>query len=197
MNIYIKGKKSIFILTIIMISVSLAMSGCKKDDETDQIDPPPPGDAVLLYQNLIMGSFNDANYGSFLNCHTGAIMNTNDAIQFQDAVDLVFYLGAINGVTLGAPSDTTVQDIFELYPPAWNVFNTTLLMKADITVGEFNAIGSSVTFPEFTGNDDDINLLNANDIVYFKTMDSKLGYIKINSVNAKGDVMNIDLIIME
>ena len=66
---------------------------------------------------------------------------------------------------------------------------------ADINASEFDAIGDSYDFPEFTGTVDDINNLEAGDVVFFKTTKNKLGYLKVNSINGKGDYINIDLIV--
>ncbi|MEE4257462.1 MAG: hypothetical protein V2I47_10525 [Bacteroidales bacterium] len=147
---------------------------------------------IIAYADINMGSYNEPFYGAFLDAVTGLVYNRNEASMNQELIDIVFYRGALNGPTFGAPSNEDVQAVYDLMG-IWVTFNTTLFQTASITAGEFDAIGSVYTFPAFTGDKDDINDLQINDVVFFKSHDNKLGYIKVNSINAKGDFINIDL----
>ena len=141
-----------------------------------------------------MGSFND-NLPSFMATATGTLMSKAEAGAAQETVDFAFYLGAVNKSTFGAPSNSDVKLVFDLAAAGWTTFNNTMFEMAPINATEFDAIGDSYAFPEFTGTEDDVNNLEASDVVYFKTAANKLGYIKVNSINGKGDYINIDVIV--
>ena len=147
---------------------------------------------VVSYKNLTMGSFNDPTYGSFMASATGTVMTKAQASADQGSVDFAFYLGAVNKSTFGAPSNSDIKQVFNLVG-VWTVFNNTLLELSTMNASDFDAIGNAYSFPAFTGTSDDVNNLAAGDVVYFKTVANKHGYIKVNSINGKGDVINIDL----
>jgi hypothetical protein len=151
---------------------------------------------VTAYKNVTMGSFNEPTYGSFMATSTGTVLTKAEASADQGSVDFAFYLGAINKSTFGAPSNADVKSVFEL-AGSWTIFNNTLFQMAGINAAEFDAIGDSYMFPQFTGTEDDINNLEADDVVFFKTVNDKLGYIKVNTINGKGDQINIDVIVQE
>jgi len=147
---------------------------------------------VTAYLDVDMGSVNDATYGSFFASATGTVLFKADASADQGSVDFAFYLGVLNGSTFGAPSNSDVQTVFQL-AGAWTIFNNTLFEMTDMNPADFDAIGDSYVFPEFTGTEDDINDLEADDIFMFKTVDDKVGLVKVNTINGKGDVVNIDV----
>jgi len=149
---------------------------------------------VSSYKNLSLGSFNDV-LPSFVASATGTLMTKVEAGADQESVDFAFYLGAINKSTFGAPSNSDVQAVYDLGAAGWTTFNTTLFEMASINATDFDAIGDSYAFPDFTGTEDDINNLEAGDVVFFKTVNNTLGYIKVNSINGKGDYINIDMIV--
>ena len=64
-----------------------------------------------------------------------------------------------------------------------------------ISAAYFDAIGDTYDFPAFAGTKDDINNLEAEDVVAFMTVDGKYGLIKVNGINQKGDIINIDVIV--
>lgn len=149
---------------------------------------------VTAYKNVTMGSFNDPTYGSFMASATGTVLTKAEASADQASVDFAFYLGAVNKSTFGAPSNDDVKAVFEL-TGAWTVFNETLFEMTSISVADFDAIGNTYAFPTFAGTEDDINNLEADDVVAFMTVDGKHGLIKVNGINQKGDIINIDVIV--
>ncbi|MCD4723217.1 MAG: hypothetical protein K8R63_00135 [Bacteroidales bacterium] len=170
-----------------------------KDDYTKELSiviTTIPIVTIVAYTDLDMGSWNDPNFGSFMATATGTVMIKPEAELNQASVDFAFYLGDANGSTFGAPSNSDVQDIFDL-EGVWTIFNTTLFEMAGISGADFDAIGGTYTFPEFTSTKDDINDLSNGDVVYFKTKNDKLGFIKVNAINGKGDVVNIDMKVMQ
>ncbi|MBU2650149.1 MAG: hypothetical protein KKA81_04375 [Bacteroidetes bacterium] len=149
---------------------------------------------VTKYANITLGSFNDQTYGSFFSTSNGQVYFKADATNNQALIDFAFFLGTTNGATIGSPSNVTLQGVFGI--EAWTVKNQTGMVKpAPITAAEFDAIGAEYDFPDFQSSIDLVNQLAPNDVIFFMTQGMKLGFIKVNSVNKRGDVINIDVII--
>ena len=145
---------------------------------------------IQEYLDVTLGSYNDQTYGSFFNTTSGEVFFKPEATTNQEVIDFIFFLGATNGATIAAPDN---QDAINVYALDWTTQNQTRFMTTGISVAEFDAIGASYNFTDFTGTDDNWNQLAADDIVYFKTAGDKLGFFKVNSINAKGDIINIDV----
>jgi hypothetical protein len=148
---------------------------------------------VTAYLDMTVGSFDDAEFGSFVVTTTGEVLTKAEAGAVQADVDFAFYKGAVNGSTFGAPSNSDVQAVFDLPESGWTTFNNTLFEMSDLNAESFDNIGGSYQFPEFTGTKDDINDLEVGDVVYFKTVDNKRGYIKVKNIYEKGDKIDIDM----
>jgi hypothetical protein len=155
------------------------------------------GSAVLAYADLNMGSFDDSHYGSFMATVTANVLKKAEATAVQPLVDIVFYNGATNGVTFAAPSNSDAKDVYDLDAAGWTTFNNTMFMASGLSSDDFTAIGDTYAFPSFTGDADDMNNLSIGDVIYFKTVTDKQGYIRINSSTRDGFEINIDMKIME
>jgi len=145
---------------------------------------------IQEFLDVPLGSYNDQVYGSFFNTTSGETFFKPEATTNQEVIDFIFFLGATNGATIAAPDN---QDAINVFALDWTTQNQTRFMTTGISVPEFDAIGASYNFTDFTGTDDNWNQLVADDIVYFKTAGDKLGFFKVNSINAKGDIINIDV----
>jgi len=150
------------------------------------------------YSDVTIGSWNDPA-GSFFASTTGEVMVKDDATANSAAVDFFFFLGASNGSAFGGPTDVSLEQVFDICANCttnWDTYNDTKFINpAPIGYAEFDAIGENYIFPEF----DDVSAttiasqLATNDVVFFKTAAGKLGYIRINSINGRGDQANIDV----
>lgn len=151
------------------------------------------GVPVAKYTNITLGSFNDDN-GSFYNSDENLVYSIADATTNSAKVDFLFYLGATNGSSLAAPDDTDAQTV---YPDlaGWATNNATRFMDSGMGSSEFDQIGNKYMFPDFTGDASAMTQLSSGDVIMFKTANDKLGYIKINSINGRGDQTNIDVIV--
>lgn len=145
---------------------------------------------IKTFSDLTLGSYNDQQYGSFFNSVSGEIFFKPEATASQEDIDFIFFLGATNGATIAAPDNQDAIDVFDL---SWTTQNQTRFIGASITAAEFDDIGLTYNFPTFTGDLDNMNQLAADDVVYFRTALDKYGYFKVNSINAKGDIINIDV----
>ncbi|NQU33436.1 MAG: hypothetical protein HQ521_09400 [Bacteroidetes bacterium] len=150
--------------------------------------------AVSVSKNIgvTMGSYNDDN-GSFYSTVTNQVYNKADATDNQSKIDFLFYLGAQNASTIASPADIQAKAVFEI--ANWTIHNETLFAETTITDTEFDAIGDSYLFPEFTGTLTDVNHLESGDVIMFKTVDNRLGLIKVSSINGRGDYISLDIIV--
>ncbi len=150
------------------------------------------GVAVFKDEGVTMGSFND-DAGSFYSTVTTAVYNIADATEAQTIIDFLFYLGATNGSTIASPADTDANTVYAIND--WTTKNATLFVKTDMTAAEFDAIGDTFVFPEFTNGTSGITNLATNDILMFKTVNDFLGLVKVNSINGRGDFVSLDVIV--
>ena len=148
---------------------------------------------VTAYMDVTMGSYDDVDFGSFMATTTGTVMTKTEAGNNQASTDFAFYKGAVNGSTFGAPSNADVKAVFDLAQAGWTTFNSTLFEMSDLNADQFDAIGGSYAFPEFTGTKDDINDLEVGDVVFFKTVNDKHGYIKVKNIYQKGYKIDFDM----
>jgi len=152
------------------------------------------GVAVVKTSGVMIGSFND-DYGSFYSNATHMTYNIAEASTHQADIDFVYYYGAMNLGTLASPADAQANTVYAI--GNWTVKNATLFAATDLTVAEFDAIGDTYKFPAFTGSASSYKQLEAGDVIMFKTVGEKVGYIKINEVTSRGDYASIDVIVSE
>jgi hypothetical protein len=153
---------------------------------------------VQKWTNITLGSYNDP-IGSFFATTTGKVMTVAEGTANPAIVDFAFFLGATNGSSIASPIDDILLEFIDFAPVEnWNPRNDTrLIYPAPINANEFNSIGTSYSFPTFnTASSVTLaNQLSVNNVIYFKTAAGKLGFIKINSINGRGDKANIDVIV--
>jgi len=149
---------------------------------------------VPVYKDagVTMGSHNDIN-GSFYSTVTTEVYNIADATAAQNIIDFLFYLGATNGSTIASPADTDANTVYAIND--WTTKNATLFTKLDMSAAEFDAIGDTFVFPEFTDETSSITHLATNDVLMYKTVNNFVGLIKVNSINGRGDFVSLDVIV--
>jgi hypothetical protein len=152
------------------------------------------GSTVVKNADIVMGSFNDDN-GSFYASASKTVYGIADATANQSAIDFLFYLGASNGSAIASPADADANTVFDL--ASWTTKNETIFVKTAITAAEFDAIGETYVFPELTDGTSGITSLANGNVILFKTVNDKMGLIKINSINGRGDYINLDVIVAE
>ncbi len=152
--------------------------------------------AVNVNKNMgvTMGSHNDDN-GSFYSTSTKQVFNITEATANQEKMDFLFYLGANNGSTIASPADADANTVYAIQN--WTTKNNTLFAATDITVETFDNIGDTYTFPEFTGAETSITQLENNMVIMFKATNEKMGLIKVNSINGRGDFISLDIIVQD
>jgi hypothetical protein len=178
-----------------LIEITVTDKNGKSDMKSITITTVEPG--VMSYDGIELGSWNDPT-GSFFATSDGSVMNKTEATAMQEKVDIIFFLGASNGSTFGGPTDATVQDVFDIAD--WTTQNNTLFINpAPVSAAEFDAIGTTYSFPEFNEGDaaTKATQLNNNEVIFFKTDGGKLGFLKINSINGRGDKVDFDIKVQE
>ncbi len=158
--------------------------------------------AVNKYSNIELGSHNDA-VGSFYNSAENLIYTISSAKDNQAKVDFIYYYGDEHGNTIASPFDPIVNTITTFGLSTWTTKNDTKFHKNTITAEQFDAIVDEYDFPEFTTESPAptqfVDQLVVGDVLYFKTVAGKLGFIKVVSVTTpnRGDRATFDIIVQE
>lgn len=152
------------------------------------------GTPVKKNADVLMGSHNDDN-GSFYSTMNEMVYGIADATANQADIDFLFYLGATNGSTIASPADADANTVYAI--DGWTTKNETMFATTTMTAEEFDAIVDVYEFPEFTGDMSGVNQLVAGNVISFKTVNDKLGLIKVNQINGRGDHVSLDVIIAE
>ena len=172
----------------------------QKAQESLKITTEEASDEVQKWANITLGSYNDP-IGSFFATTNGKVMTVAEGTANPGIVDFAFFLGATNGSSIASPIDDILLEFIDFAPVEnWNPRNDTrLIYPAPINANDFNAIGTSYSFPTFnTASSVTLaNQLAVNNVIYFQTAAGKLGFIKINSINGRGDKANIDVIVQK
>lgn len=170
----------------------------RSDEASLTITTVPGGVEVQKWTNITLGSYNDP-LGSFFATTTGAVLTIAEATATPAIVDFAFFLGATNGPSIASPIDDVLLEFSEFAAIAtWNPRNDTrLIFPAPMTADDFNSIGTTYEFPTFNAASSITlaNQLEQNNVIFFKTAAGKLGFLKINSVNSRGDKANIDVVV--
>jgi hypothetical protein len=156
------------------------------------------GTAVYKFENKILGSFNDEQFGSFYSVEDDIAYLGSAAQAHQAKIDWCYFKGSSLGETLAATDDAAAGTVFAVIDENWTTRNATRFAAASITAAEFDAIadGSIIEFEEWTSGESNKNQLAVDDVIFFKLVDGRLGYIKVNETYTKGDKMKMDVIVM-
>jgi hypothetical protein len=173
-----------------------AQQGLTAEKELNVVikEPPVTGVEVMKKSNIEMGSFNDP-IGSFFNTADTTIYTLALAKENQEKVDFLFFKGASNQNAIAAPSDSAANTVYNLQD--WTIKNETQFTLTEMTPEEFIAIGDLHVFPEFdtVNASSNINQLEVGNILMFKTVADKLGYIHISDLYSRGDRMKMDIVV--
>lgn len=163
-----------------------------------------PGAAVNKFPNVEFGSFNDA-IGSFFSSIDGftyTIGQTSNTPDNQLKIDFVYFYGSKNKNTFASPDDPDAISIDDLKLKLWPSANRnqTRFNETDMTVAQFDAIGSTFNFPTFNFGSQKtrVNDLKVGKIFTFKTKNEKLGLVKVTYLSTtRGDKAKADVIVQK
>ncbi len=134
---------------------------------------------VTYYPEFNLGSWGEAD-PSFFDAETGTSYATADAGNNQGLIDFGYFRGASTSNTIAAPSSANIQSVYNLN---WGTYNNTVIAMAGISDTEFDAIGTNYEWPEVTETTDEINQLTIGSVLVFKTVDGKVGFIKVKDLS--------------
>lgn len=162
------------------------------------LESPVVGVEVDKNSGVELGSFNDP-VGSFYSTTERKAYKVAEAMLEQGKIDFLFFKGVTNLNTIAAPDDEDAATISDFHLTEWTTKNPTRFYLADITAEDFDAIEDKCVFPEFDAEkaETKANELKNNDVVFFKTVGDKLGYIKIVDLYHRGDRIKFDVIVMK
>jgi hypothetical protein len=181
----------------------LTDKGGMKADKSFDIVVEDPGTAINKFVDIEFGSWNDLE-GSFFSTTEGINYNVNQTSQSaanQAKIDFLYFYGANNKNTIASPDDPDANTITTLQLQGWDIKNQTRFNEANITVAQFDAIGTTYQFPtfNFSSQTTKVNMLEVGDIFLFKTKNNKLGLVKINYLSTpnKGDKSRATIIVQK
>lgn len=180
------------------IKFRITSQGGLTDEKELNVVVTAAGVAVKKISDIELGSWNDP-IGSFYNTVDEVAYTVSAAKQNQEKVDFLFFLGAVNQNTIAAPDDADANTINTFELEDWTTKNATRFNTTNMTASEFDAITDLHVFPEFdvAGATSKANQLVTGQVVMFRTVAGKLGYIQIKDLYRSGDKILLDLIVEE
>lgn len=145
-----------------------------------------PAGAISTFTAKLLGAQYSAT-GSFLSTSDGTIYTGLTGTANQAAIDLAYYFsgdGTVgNGATIGALDDINISDAHSSTGDfsKWTK-NATRFSESNITPSEFDALTDDSKFNITSFPDTKETLLKEGEVIAFKTVKGKLGYIKITAL---------------
>jgi hypothetical protein len=162
------------------------------------VDPPVLGVEVKRIPVVELGSWNDP-IGSFFNMEDELVYTIAQAKQNQELVDFLFFRGANNLNTIASPDDEDAGTIDTFQLVEWDTKNQTRFNLTEMTADEFDEIDEMelFLFPDFDEENalTKANMLEVDQVVFFRTEAGKHGLIKVVDIYAKGDKIQIELVV--
>ncbi|MDR2937912.1 MAG: hypothetical protein LBU92_03110 [Prevotellaceae bacterium] len=138
---------------------------------------------AAFHRNLRMG-FNMLNsVGSSYSVSAGKILLLPEAKQQQSQVDFMFFMGKDNGVTIAAPADRVVTQVFNNMSygvQTWGARNATEFVKVNLDFE--NASAEDIAAAMNGSKSTKVNHLKTGDTVAFKTASGQVGLVKISNI---------------
>lgn len=160
------------------------------------------GNKIESFTAVLMGSYDDANLGSFFSTVTGDVYKITPAGENSELIDFAYFYGSTNEATISAPDN---DDVFgtgdgRVFGPVanWATRNATRFNQlfSGITVEEFDAMNNDALIVANTASDVDLkmaNFLNKDALVAFITGDGKKGIFKVADLDTDAKTITIDV----
>lgn len=142
---------------------------------------------ITTYSDVILGSYDNANYGSSFASSTGVVFEIADAKINSSKIDWIYFYGVSNLATIAAPDNAEAATIFTGINglSSWATRNATRFKKVTTSVAWDNITDDSdITKLAAASSESKSNLIQTGDIIAFKTVAGKMGLIKINTIVA-------------
>ena len=156
---------------------------------------------IESFTAVLMGSYDDANLGSFFSTVTGEVYKITPAGENSELIDFAYFYGSTNEATISAPDN---DDVFgtgdKVFGPvtSWTPRLKTRFTKIsaqNLTVAEFDAAEDDeiITENEAEELSKMVNKLQDGDLVFFVTADGKKGIFKVADLDTKAKTITIDV----
>ncbi len=186
---------------------SVGFTACSEDEETPTPTPTPTDAGVNTYTEKIYGDQANNSAGSFFSTSNGTVYTQAQAKTNASSVDFLYYYGATNKATIAAPNDAPAATIYDNATTGlqtWSVKNATELRGTLLTADLFNAITADSTLTKMYDNfalgtaATSATDLAEGDVIAFKTVGNKKGFVKVvsiveNGTTATGDYIKVDV----
>lgn len=158
--------------------------------------------AIESFTAVLMGSYDDANLGSFFSTVTGKVYNITPAGKDSELIDFAYFYGSTNEATISAPDNDDVFGIGDgkVFGPvtSWAKRLDTRFTKIsaeNLTVTEFDDAENDeiITDNEPEELSKMVNKLQDGDLVFFVTADDKKGIFKVAELDNKAKTITIDV----
>ena len=157
--------------------------------------------AIESFTAVLMGSHDDAKFGSFFSTVTGIVYKITPAGENSELIDFAYFYGSTNEATISAPDN---DDVFgtgdKVFGPvtSWTPRLKTRFTKIsaqNLTVAEFDAAEDDeiITENEAEELSKMVNKLQDGDLVFFVTADGKKGIFKVADLDTKAKTITIDV----
>ncbi len=168
-----------------------------KDDDAKEAEvslnvttvvPEPQYGEINYFEGVVLGSFNDQT-GSFYSVSENMVYTIAEANAASEKIDFVYYYGAVNKASIGAPDDAGVNQVYNL--DAWTTINETRFYNTEYTAEEFDAMENDALLVDLeTFEETSMTMLQGEEVFAFMTAGGKKGLIKVAEI----PVMREDLI---
>src|SRR5690554_435763 len=157
---------------------------------------------IESFTAVLMGSYDDADLGSFFSTVTGDVYKITPAGENSELIDFAYFYGSTNEATISAPDN---DDVFgtgttQVFGPIteWNKRTATRFAKIsteNLTVAEFDAAANDEIITENDAEElsNMVNKLQGNDLVFFVTEDGKKGIFKVADLDTEAKTITIDV----
>jgi len=167
---------------IIVLTLSIEDKDGNKEAFTITINPLKGIKTSVAH---LVGADKNATYGSFYSLSEDKVYKVTEAGTDSPKIDLVYFYGTTNKATLGAPSDSDTQTMFDGAIKNWKTKNATNLKK--LSGVTFSTITNETKFNEafLIGTSVKENNLVKGDIVAMQTSTGEKAIIEINDISAE------------
>src|SRR5690554_2216186 len=159
---------------------------------------------IESFTAVLMGSYDDANLGSFFSTVTGKVYKITPAGENSELIDFAYFYGSTNEATISAPNN---DDVFgtgdgKVFGPvtSWATCLETRFTKIsaeNLTVAEFDAADNDEIITENEAEAEElskmVNKLQDGDLVFFVTVDGKKGIFKVADLDTEAKTITIDV----
>jgi len=133
---------------------------------------------INRYTAVLMGNQQNATLGSFYSTSTNTVFSYSAVAANKALIDLVYYLGATDGVTIASPNDDHAALVFSNLD---NSFNATMFDDG-FSAAEFDSADDDAFLMGVNATETRVTGMTVNNIYGFVTAAGKKGAFKVSNV---------------